>query len=234
MVYEIIESDNYIIKRFKREANIKLASLSNDNDEYDYYKKLYDYILKNIKQLYETKKYKDLVIDDIINTLNCIYNNKVLSNLTLNIDEFKIDSDGCFGVNNRCNFIYYKAGRIYNLLGYSMRVCRFYNHRQNKQMDEEPIELTDNSPIYISKGGIITGEYIKDCIIKQEIIDRHDFNPNNPIILNVSCIEETDKLIYFIDHRDRTRLLLNEFYEVPIFIDEEIKGKYNIRKYIKL
>mgnify|MGYP007057686606 FL=1 len=39
---------------------------------------------------------------------------------------------------------------------------------------------------------------------------------------------------YVVDHREPKLKVLQEFYEVPIYIDEFIKGKFNIRKYQKL
>lgn len=157
----------------------------------------------------------------------------LLSPLTLKDDEFNgINSSGK-RFNKRYAPIYKKDNIVYNNQAFKVLIRAEYLHKENKQ---KSICNYDNfaDRVYISKGGVITGEYIEDCIIRDEIVQRSNFSVQSIIKLPVCMIIDDDNFIYVIDHREPKLKILNEFYEVPIKIDTDIKGKYNIRNYKKL
>ena len=86
-----------------------------------------------------------------------------------------------------------------------------------------------NKRIYITRGGVIAGEYINKCYIKH-----NNFYPRDPVIINCSRITNHDDIdIYTVDSRSPKLKVLKEFYNVSINIDDKYKH-IDIRKFKKL
>ena len=170
--------------------------------------------------------------EGVINLLFKFVHTGLLSHLTLEDDEFH---DSPFkGINKRYTPIY-KAldGNIYNSHAYKATVRAEYDHIKQKQIDINKYDLFVDR-VYLSKGGVITGEYISECKIKDEAIKEHRFYINDVIKIPVAIILDEDWVIYAVDHREPTLKELSKTYDVSIHIDTDIKGKYNIRNYKKL
>ena len=126
---------------------------------------------------------------------------------------------------------------IYNVLAYLVRPRRSYTKLKNNEITEtltSPIfpdwgEVIDEK-IYISRGGIINGDYIHRCYLKHNGFH----SVKDSIKIPVSSIEmENDvNFILFVDHREPKLKALMEFYDVPILHDNNIK--YNVRTFKKL
>lgn len=126
---------------------------------------------------------------------------------------------------------------IYNVLAYLLRPRRSYTKLENNEIIEtinSPIfpdwgEIIDER-IYISRGGIINGDYIHKCYIKHNGFH----SVKDSIKIPVSSIEmENDvNFILFVDHREPKLKALMEFYNVPIKHDDNVK--YNVRTFKKL
>lgn len=75
--------------------------------------------------------------------------------------------------------------------------------------------------VYLSKGGVITNQYIEKVYVKGDI-----FMPKDPV--NLDChyvkIDTNGKFIYTIDSRSNKLKALMEFYEVPILTDDKFKN----------
>ena len=126
---------------------------------------------------------------------------------------------------------------IYNTLAYTGKVRKFYIKDENDIRQVPVGVIIDNDEeiiderIYISRGGIINGDYIHKCYLKNQT----DFyNIKDPIKLPVSSIEEKNGVdfILFIDHREPKLKALMEFYNVSIEHDDNIK--FNVRTFNKL
>lgn len=221
----------------KREANIVLASLDKDSDEYKIKFNRFEETLRVIRTIEDTNPQHDEDVDFILNTINKIWNVCILSPLTLKNDEFyDYNVHGCYH-NKRYHYIYHCGnGKIYNSNAYKLYVRAAYDATTNSQINIVPVTISsDNKLIYISKGGIITGECISQCIIRKDIVEKHQFTIQSIINIPVSEIKDGDSVIYVVDHREPKLKVLKEFYEVPVNIDDKIKNKhYNLRKYIKL
>lgn len=224
----------------KREANIILASLDKNSNEYLYKKERFEETLSVIKALENTDPQHDDEVNFILNTINRIWNIGILSPLTLKEDEFL---DYCCDKghyhNERYSSIYKnsKDNKIYNSHAFNIAVRTVYRHDIQEQVliNKVPVQTNGNKRVYISKGGIITGEYIEDCIIRQNVIDKHSFTIQSIVCIPVCIITDGDNEIYVVDHREPKLKALQQFYEVPINKDEIIANKhYNIRKYKKL
>ena len=127
---------------------------------------------------------------------------------------------------------------IYNVLAYTGKVRKFYIHKENDTVVEVPVGVIINNDgeviderIYISRGGIINGDYIRFCHLKHQT---GNYSIKDPIKIPVSSIEEEKGVdfILFVDHREPKLKALMEFYNVTIEHDCNIK--YNVRTFKKL
>lgn len=126
---------------------------------------------------------------------------------------------------------------IFNVLAYTAKVRKFYVKNEN-EIIEVPVgkiikgegEIIDER-IYISRGGIINGDYIRFCYLKHQT---GNYSIKDPIKIPVSSIEEENDVnfILFVDHREPKLKALMEFYNVTIEHDCNIK--YNVRTFKKL
>lgn len=233
-VFKIEHTDYPIVNSFKKEANILLASFDKIDDSYLITKSKLQDAIEIVRTLGRIDIEHEDDISSIIKYVNKFLDNYILSPLTLNDDEFNKESSNGVRVNNRYPYIYKFKDKIYNKFAFKCYIRHKYNHQDNKEIDTKPFMYNMSNRLYISKGGIITGEYVENCIIRQDIVDRHSFTIQSIVIIPVSIIWDNGKFIYVVDHREPKLKALREFYDVPINIDESIKGKYNLRKYVKL
>lgn len=234
-IFKIESEDTGITRSLKREANIKLASLK-DSPDYIYNKVRFVDAINIAKVIDEAGLQSDQDIDTVLGIINKIWNVGILSPLTLQDNEFEKykDSKG-YRANIRYLDIVKKDNIIENRNAFNILIRAKYNHVDNKQEEFISKIKYKNTRVYISKGGIITGEYFENCIIRQSNVDKQCFVIQSIINIPVCIIEDKNKYIYAVDHRDPKLKALRDFYEVPIKIDEEIVSrKYNIRKYVKL
>lgn len=233
--YVIKTTDGIYTKKCKEEANIYLASLSSRHNEYYPIKKDFDdlILLSNALDKINAVTINNKV--EIINKLHRLAKFGILSPLTLHDDEF-VNIGGSIR-NNRFKHIYKVEDTIYNEWAFNIFIRKVYDDEFGLELKNAPILKECNHIIYISKGGIITGEYIKDCIIRPELKGKFSLQsiPNIPVSAIIYKKEDMFyDTFYVVDHREPKLKVLQEFYEVPIYMDEYIKGKFNIRKYQKL
>ena len=234
--YNIKDNDRPYTRICKTEANIYLASLNSSNDtERLEAEKACDDLLSltnTLDKLYNKGVDNKL---NILNKLNRLVKYNILTPLTLSDDEF-ITINGSVR-NSRFKHIYKVEDTIYNEWAFNILVRKEYDDEFEIEIKKTPELKECNHIVYISKGGIITGEYIKDCIIRPELKGRFTIQsiPNIPVsAIRYKKEDGVYDVFYAVDHREPKLKVLQEFYEVPIYTDEYIKGKFNIRKYQKL
>ena len=152
----------------------------------------------------------------------------------INLDNKSFDN---LGRHKRAWYIQNGISGIFNVLAYTAKVRRFYIKNENN-VTEVPVgnivkgeeEIIDER-IYISRGGIINGDYIRFCYLKHQT---GIYSIKDPIKLPVSSIEEQEGMdfILFVDHREPKLKALMEFYNVTI--EHDINIKYNVRTFKKL
>lgn len=227
--------DHEVVVNFKREANIVLASLTGI-EKVSMINKYKD-VLRILQNIYNMTPAIKENISFILDTINTISKHGLLSPLTLQDNEFD-DTLKIFHVNNRYPYIWKDSkGTIFNHNAFNVYIRALYSHTEKIQYKFNPELILRNNRIYISKGGVITGEYIENCIIPKKIVDKKCFTIQSVINIPASKIIDNDlnKFIYVVDHREPRLKVLKEFYEVPICFDENIKQyKYNIRNYKKI
>lgn len=232
-------NDKVLSILLKREANIVLASLNKDSSEYLYKKEHFEKTLSVIRAIEYTKPQNDNDINFIIDTIRRIWNVGILSPLTLKEDEFLNYKDSKGYLRNiRYNDIYIDTNinkSICNDNAFNIYIRTAYSHDNKEQIDCTNEVIYKNHRTYISKGGVITGEYIEKCIIRPDIVNKHSFTIQSILNIPVCVIIDGDNNIYAVDHREPKLKALRQFYEVPINKDEIIASKhYSIRKYKKL
>lgn len=128
---------------------------------------------------------------------------------------------------------------IHNVLAYTLKQRKVYLINSNGEGNEIPLnkaalnaegECIDER-IYISRGGIVNGDYVHKSYLKNQ---KDDYNIKDPIKIPVSTIEFTycPEIIFVVDHREPKLKALINFYNVPIEHDETVK--YNLRKFKKI
>lgn len=153
---------------------------------------------------------------------------------SISLDKENFDN---YGRHKRAWYIQDGFRGIHNVLAYVAKVRKFYIKKEN-DIIEAPVgkivrgegEIIDER-IYISRGGIINGDYIHFCHLKHQT---GNYSIKDPIKIPVSSIEEENDVnfILFVDHREPKLKALMEFYNVTIEHDCNIK--YNVRTFKKL
>jgi len=243
-MFVIFDEDNVLVKRLKVEANIILASTKDNDPQLDYtfdkFSKLI-HIAANID--YHYHNHKEIAND--FNTLLNIIIGKPLTSLTFDKDEFYVDDvDNGEGKSVLFNKRYEHIRKdidintgisnIINLNAYTPIAKKFYIDITKLEVNI-PLGWSGlrNIPIFITKGGNMTGEYIMYCSIDPDYILKNNIDITIPIELPLSIIRTKEADLYTIDFRDPNLKLLMTNYTVPILMNKDII-KYDIRKYVKL
>lgn len=209
-MYKIEKDDSDFMVFLKTELN-KL--------EKDYGTDYTDTIFNIIVELVYKHNIKTINYTDILNKVNRLINNYPITSINLDNE------------NNKCIYIAKDEinNKWYYNRAYKIIVDKLYNLNNNEELYLPGKEELFNERIYITRGGVVAGEYINKCYIKNL-----NFYPRDPVTINCSRITNyRDINIYTIDSRSPKLKVLKEFYNVSINIDD--KYKYiDIRKFKKL
>ena len=146
---------------------------------------------------------------------------------------------GKLGRHYRAWYIQKDNNGIYNVLAYTLKQRKVYLINSNGEGNEIPLnkaalnvegEVIDER-IYISRGGIVNGDYVKKCYLKNQIENYSIKDPIKIPVSTIECVSSTD-IIFVVDHREPKLKALIDFYNVPIEHDENVK--YNLRKFKKI
>lgn len=161
---------------------------------------------------------------------------------------FKIeDFAGC--IHRTLTYIHKIDGNIINDKAYDGKIRKYYNHLTKSEITfQEFVDECKNTefnrdihnPIYISKGGRITGEYFDYAYFDHytKLVDKEIKIPKI-IDIPVSLIYYVEHGIMFcfkvVDHREPTLKQLLNTYHVKMLINEKVKSmKFDIRDYEKI
>ena len=175
----------------------------------------------------------DCISDDLETLNNNIYNinyNDILNKISRLINNYPVTPIDLNNEYNTCIYINKdENNKWYYNRAYKIIVDTVYNLIDNKELYIPRKEELFNKRIYITRGGVIAGEYINKCYIKH-----NNFYPRDPVIINCSRITNHDDIdIYTVDSRSPKLKVLKEFYNVSINIDDKYKH-IDIRKFKKL
>lgn len=187
--------------------------------EKDYGTEYTDVIFNIIVELVYKHNIKSINYNDILNKVNRLVNNYPITSINLDNE------------NNKCIYIAKDEinNKWYYNRAYKIIVDKLYNLTNNEELYLPGKEELFNERIYITRGGVVSGEYINKCYIKNL-----NFYPRDPVTINCSRITNYEDInVYTIDSRSPKLKVLKEFYNVSINIDD--KYKYiDIRKFKKL
>lgn len=155
------------------------------------------------------------------------------------ISSVKITND-CFsstGKHEKSNILTKdKYGNIINNVAYNFHIKHVYQDFATREIEINESYTKCNFPIYIYKGGIITGDVytFKNIKVYGELYDVPKM-----ITIHASCIlYDTDgkrNTIYIVDHREPALAKVLETYDMSYHIDEDIKNRrFSLRKYEKI
>ena len=209
----------------KERIKSELELISSSDKNTNYYKFIEE--VNNIIDKYPEESVK-VGLDLILKSWSW----KPWSSISLNKENF--DN---LGRHKRAWYIQDNIAGIHNVLAYTGKIRKFYIKNENNVREVPVGVIMDNDGeviderIYISRGGIINGDYIHFCYLKNQ---KDFYSIKDPIKLPVSSIEEEKGVdfILFVDHREPKLKALMEFYNVPIEHDDNIK--YNVRTFKKL
>lgn len=215
------------IKKLQEEIDIYSSSLE-DSTDCDY--KMIECIRAAYKSIINSPDPRTT-----LEYINRFFNTGLLSPLSLHDDEFSFKGEN-YRDNKRYKYLIQNLDDyIIYLNAWKPYVVHVYNHKTNK---EEPVFPTyidvniNNSPLWITKGGCCNGDFIQDVFLKESTIEKHAFIPHSPIVIPVSIIIKGDDIIFTVDAREPKLKALQEFYDVKIRNNSNIK--FDIRKYEKL
>ena len=161
------------------------------------------------------------------------WNWKPWSPISLNEDQFSSVTKRHY----RAWYIQKNDKGIFNVMAYLSKIRKSYIVKSENEVIELENGILDKNGeycderIYISRGGIINGDYIHKSYIRHQ---NDNYVIRDSIKIPVSSIEFKDSpdVIFFVDHREPKLKALMEFYNVPIERDDKIK--FNVRTFKKL
>ena len=155
---------------------------------------------------------------------------------SINLDKENFDK---LGRHKRAWYNQKDNNGIYNVLAYTLKQRKVYLMNANDEGTQIPLNKATlnaegeriDEKIYISRGGIINGDYVYKSYLKNQ---KDDYNIKDPIKIPVSTIEYTycPEIIFVVDHREPKLKALMEFYNVPIEHSDNVK--FNVRTFKKL
>ena len=237
-MFDILQGEHNNVKRFKREANIKLASLLKDNVDKDVYSIEKSVLEKSLDIIYEVTmldEHEGISQDSVFDRIAKFDTTGLLSPLTLKDDEFSKPMETLDRYNLRDISICKDDKGIYYERAFIIKPIRQYHVESNKEVIVDGIPSTGKMKLYLTAGGVMTGEYFDKCYLHEATINRGIYNPKHPIQIPVSVIDVNGlEGVHVLDKREPKLKALMSFYNVEIKMDESKKSLYDIRKFIKL
>ena len=182
-----------------------------------------------------------VVEEDLQNPVNVILACDVIKHYVLynTISSVKITNDYFFstGKHKESNILTKdNDGNIINHIAYNFHVRHIYEDYALREIEIRESYTKCNFPIYVYKGGIITGDVytFKNIKVYGELYDIPKI-----ITIPATCIlYDTDgkrNTIYIVDHREPALAKVLETYDMSYHIDEDIKNRrFSLRKYEKI
>lgn len=228
-------NDSLLTHNIKRDYELAISNIQNKKD-----KEITDNIYKqliNVSKGFDNDIDKDM-FNYIINLLSETYEYCTTQPISLQNEDFKGNSHII------APYIIKNGSFIVNTKAYSVMNRTYYSHNDKKELNYgeaimKRFKSVKEDKIYISKGGVITGEYISDARLDnlEEIINYYVI-PKTIIIPVSTIFVEKDNIIkayLVVDHREPTFKRLFSCYRMKVLMDENVKSlKLNLRNYEKI
>lgn len=228
-------NDSLLTHNIKRDYELAISNIQNKKD-----KEITDNIYKqliNVSKGFDNNIDKD-IFNYIINLLSETYEYYTTQPISLQNEDFKENSHiiAPYIVKNGSFIINTKAYKTINRTHYSHNDKRELTYGEGIMKSFKSVK---NDNIYISKGGVITGEYINDARLDylEEIINNYTIPKTISIPVSTIFVEKDDviKAYLVVDHREPTFKRLFSCYRMKVLMDENVKSlKLNLRNYEKI
>ena len=228
-------NDSLLTHNIKRDYELAISNIQNKKD-----REITDNIYKqliNVSKGFDDNIDKD-IFNYIINLLSETYEYCTTQPISLQNEDFK-------GISHIITPYIVKSGDfIVNTKAYKTINRTHYSHNDKKELTYgegimKSFKSVKNDNIYISKGGVITGEYINDARLDylDEIVNNYTIPKTINIPVSTIFVEKDNviKAYLVVDHREPTFKRLFSCYRMKVLMDENVKSlKLNLRNYEKI
>lgn len=234
-VFKHDANDSLLTHNIKRDYELVISN--NKNKEY---KEIIDDIYKqliNVSKGFDNNVNKDM-FKNIINLLSETYEYNTTQPISLQDEDFKGNTHII------APYIVKSGSFIINTKAYKTINRTYYSHNDKKELTYgegimNHFNGVKNDNIYISKGGVITGEYISDARIDELEEVLNNYIIPKTIVIPVSTIfvkkDNNIKAYLVVDHREPMFKKLFVDYRIKVLMDENVKQlKLNLRNYEKI
>ena len=228
-------NDSLLTHNIKRDYELAISNIQNEKSREivnDIYRQLI-----NVSKGFDDCIDKD-IFKNIVNLLSETFEYNTTQPISLQNEDFK-------GISHIIAPYIIKSGDfIVNTKAYKTINRTHYSHNDKKELTYgegilKHFESIKNDNIYISKGGVITGEYISDARLDnlEEIINYYIIPKTITIPVSTIFVEKDNviKEYLVVDHREPTFKKLFSCYKMKVIMDENVKSlKLNLRNYEKI
>lgn len=228
-------NDSLLTHNIKRDYELAISNIQNEKN-----KEIIDDIYKQLINV--SKGFNDNIDKDIFNNIVKLLSETFEYNTTQPISLQNEDFRGNSHI--IAPYIIKNGSFIINTKAYSVMNRTYYSHNDKKELNYgeaimKRFKSVKNDNIYISKGGVITGEYISDARLDnlEEIINYYVIPKTITIPVSTIFVEKDNviKAYLVVDHREPTFKKLFSCYRMKVLMDENIKSlKLNLRNYEKI
>lgn len=228
-------NDSLLTHNIKRDYELVISNIKNEE-----YKEIIDDIYRqliNVSKGFDNNVNKDM-FKNVINLLSETYEYCTTRPISLRDENFKGNTHII------APYIVKNGSFIINTKAYKTMNRTYYSHNDKKELNYGEgimncFKGVKEDKIYISKGGVITGEYISDVNIDEleEVLNNYIIPKTIVIPVSTIFVEKDDniKAYLVVDHREPMfkKLFIN--YRVKVLMDENVKQlKLNLRNYEKI
>lgn len=234
-VFKHDANDSLLTHNIKRDYELAISNIQNEKNKEiidDIYRQLI-----NVSKGFDSNIDKD-IFNNILKLLYETYEYCTTQPISLQNEDFKGNSHII------APYIIKNGDFIINTKAYKTINRTYYSHNDKKELTYgegimKRFKSVKNDNIYISKGGVITGEYISDARLDnlEEIINYYIIPKTITIPVSTIFVEKDDtiKAYLVVDHREPTFKRLFSYYKMKVLIDENVKSlKLNLRNYEKI
>lgn len=228
-------NDSLLTHNIKRDYELAISNIQNEKN-----KEIIDDIYRQLINV--SKGFDDGIDKDIFNNIVKLLSETFEYNTTQPISLQDEDFKG--NTHIIAPYIIRNGSFIINTKAYSVMNRSHYSHNDKKELTYgeaimKRFKSVKDNKIYISKGGVITGEYISDARIDylEEIINSYIIPKTIKIPVSTIFVEKDDiiKAYLVVDHREPMFKKLFSCYKMKVLIDENVKQlKLNLRNYEKI
>lgn len=216
---------NDLVEHFEREL-LSARTMGYDEDRINRME-LYVKVVKIIIEKYPNAD--RTLLYNIIDRFRDFSATYVFFPLTLREGEFRYERPG-ISVNRRNNDVVWDNEGMYYKAGFRAKIDKAYNSftGEEDKLDDKSLYTNPNDKeeegftrIYIKFGKYITNHYFTKCYLRDRLIEKHKFNPKEPLNLNLYAMTFGNKFILVVDSAQFKFRALRSFYDLHYKTDED-------------